>query len=206
MPEATAAAWSGFMAAPGNSATIVTASLPAVSLPAAVPPSLRKSLSLISPGLPIPTTIRRLALSPSGARRSSAAPLFPLNWFVSAARLTKLTADPSILRVAGPKSSFSSQKTTRIARGAAENGTKPTLTASVMGKSSGNQGCRWAGGRQAVAIVLFPVALDIRQELASAHYGPSAAILPSVPPWLGGNITRFINHIASAPRPSHFVD
>src|SRR5579863_2698863 len=168
MPEAIAAAWSGFMGAPGNSAMIVTASLPAVSLPAAVPPSLRKSLSLISASLPIPTTTRRLALSPSGARRSSAVPLFPLNRFVSAARLTKLTADPSVLRVAGPNSSFSSQKTTRIPRGVAENGTKPTLTASVMGKSSENQGCRWAGSRRAVAIV------------ASGHYGPSAAVLPSV--------------------------
>ena len=67
-------------------------------------------------------------------------PLFPLNWLVAAARLTRLAAAPSTLRVAGPNFSASSQNTTRMPRGAVENGTKPTLTASDIGKSSKNQG------------------------------------------------------------------
>ena len=40
------------------------------------------------------------------------------------------------LAACGPTFSASSQNTTRIPRTGAENGTKPTLTASVIGKSS----------------------------------------------------------------------
>src|SRR5215470_19324522 len=50
-------------------------------------------------------------------------------------------ASPSALRVAGPSFSASSQKITKTPRGAVDNGTKPTFTASDMGKSSKNQGC-----------------------------------------------------------------
>src|SRR6266436_4323470 len=113
------------MAPSGNSAMIVTASLPACSLPAAAPPSLRKSLSLIAESLPAPTTIRRETLRPFGARRSSVDPLLPLNRLVSAARLTRSAAAPSLLRVAVPNFSVSSENITRTPRGPVENGIKP---------------------------------------------------------------------------------
>src|SRR5882757_2641015 len=124
------------MAPAGNSAMMVTTSLPGRSLPAAAPPSLRKSLALRSDALPVPTTISRLALTPSGARKSSVEALLPLNWLAAAARLIIAAAGPNALLVAGPNFSVSSQNTTRIPRGALENGTKPTLTASGIGKSS----------------------------------------------------------------------
>src|ERR1700737_2307622 len=168
------------MAPVGNSAMIVTAPLPARSLPAAAPPSLRKSLSLIAESLPAPTTIRRETLRPSGARISSVDPLLPLNWFVSAARLTKLAAVPSVLLVAAPNFNVSSQNTTRMPRGAVENGTKPTLTASGIGKSSKNQGCSWPGTRRAVLGMFSSAAIHVRQEHGPAHYDLSAAALPSV--------------------------
>jgi hypothetical protein len=118
----------------GKSAMMVAASLPAPSLPAAVPPNLRKSSSLRTESLPAPTTIRRSAFRPSGARMSSVEQLFPLNWLVAAARLTRPVARPSTLRVAAPNFSVSSQKTTRMPRRAVEKGTKPTVTASGMAK------------------------------------------------------------------------
>src|SRR6266568_6835748 len=133
MPEAIAAACSGFIAPSGNSATMVTASLPEFSLPAATPPNLRKSFSLMADGLPVPITTRRGALIPSGARISSTEPLLPLNWLVTAARLTVSAAFPNALWDASPNFNCSSQNTTRMPRAAAENGTKPTLTASDMG-------------------------------------------------------------------------
>ena len=49
-------------------------------------------------GLPVPTTTKRWALIPSGARISSTEPLLPLNWLVAAARLTVSAAFPSALR------------------------------------------------------------------------------------------------------------
>ena len=79
MPEAIAAAASGAMAPSDSSAKTVTASLAALSLPAVTPPNLRKSFSLISAALPVPTTIRRSALIPAGAGISSVDPLLPLN-------------------------------------------------------------------------------------------------------------------------------
>src|SRR5258706_6491539 len=86
--------------------------------------------------LPAPATISREALRLSGARISRVEPLFPLNWLVSAARLTRSAARPSVFRVAAPNFKVSSQNTTRVPRGAVENGTKPTLTASDIGNSS----------------------------------------------------------------------
>src|SRR5258706_13875938 len=83
-----------------------------------------------------PAKIGREGLRPYGARISRVEPLFPLNWLVSAARLTRLAARPSVFRVAAPNFKASSQNTTRVPRGAVENGTKPTLTASDMGNSS----------------------------------------------------------------------
>src|SRR3954471_4135356 len=112
---------------------MVTDSLAVLSLPAVTPPNLRKSFSFNEPGLPRPTTISRGDLNPSGARISSAAPLLPLNALAAAARLTVSAAGPSALRVAAPNFSASSQNTTRTPRDAAENGTKPTLTASDIG-------------------------------------------------------------------------
>src|SRR5882757_10488971 len=78
---------------------------------------------------------------------SSAEALLPLNWLVAAARLTVSAAVPSALRVVGPNFNISSQNTTRMPLAAVENGTKPTLTASVIGESSRNQGKRRVGKR-----------------------------------------------------------
>src|SRR6185436_8445224 len=63
-------------------------------------------------------------------------PFLPLNWLAAATRLIMPAAVPKALAVAEPNFSVSSQNTTRIPRGALENGTKPTLTASGIGKSS----------------------------------------------------------------------
>src|SRR2546421_7527905 len=157
---------------------IVTVPLPAPSLPAAAPPSLRKSLSLMAESLPAPATIRRDALRPSGARISRVEPLFPLNWFVSAARLTRLAARPSVFRVAPPNFRASSQNTTRVPRGTVENGTKPTLTASDIGNSSK---IRADAGREAAgAPEMFPSnVIHGRQEHGPRQYGLRAAALPS---------------------------
>src|SRR5580698_4366636 len=142
------------MAPVGNSAITVTASSPERSLPAVAPPNLRKSASLSAESLPAPTTIRRGALRPSGARISSVDPLFPLNWLVEAARLTVPAAAPSAFWVAGPNFSVSSQNTTRTPREALENGTNPTLTASGIGKILQNPGCRGVGTRRVVLRML----------------------------------------------------
>ena len=142
------------MAPSGKSAMIVIPSLLERSLPAAAPPSFRKSSSFMAATFPAPTTIRREALRPSGAKISSVDPLFPLNWPVAATRPTRLAARPSALRVAAPNLRPSSQKITRMPRRAVENGTKPTLTASDIGKSSnggiavGNPG---SGSRNALS-------------------------------------------------------
>src|SRR5579859_1565396 len=81
---------------------------------------------------------------------SSDDPLFPLNWLVVAARFTRSADFPRAFRVAAPNFKPSSQNTTRMPRAAAENGTKPTLTASDIGYSSKNQGfasgAGWLGG------------------------------------------------------------
>ena len=135
-PTPIAAAASADIAPSGSSAITVTCSLAALSLPAVTPPNLRKSFSLISAALPTPTTIRRSALIPSGAGMSSVDPLLPLNWLAAAARLTVSAALPSAFRVASPNFNSSSQNATRTPRGAVEKATKPTLTASDMGKSS----------------------------------------------------------------------
>src|SRR4051812_10650852 len=136
MPDAMAAAASPCIAPSGSSAITVTDSLAAFSLPAVTPPNLRKSFSLISAAFPVPTTINRSALIPSGAGMSSVDPLLPLNWLAAAARFTVSLALPNAFRVASPNFNPSSQNATRTPRGAAENATKPTLTASDMGKSS----------------------------------------------------------------------
>src|ERR1700722_1437025 len=192
------------MAPSGNSAISVAASSPARSLPAATPPNFKKSFSLRSESLPVPTTIRRETFSPAGARISSVDPLLPLKWLL-AARLTRSAAVPNTLRVVGPSFNVSSQKTTRMHRGAVENGTKPTLTASVISKSSKIRAVAGVddppGG---TSNGLFPAAIYIRQE-RGPYYGLSAAALPSAP------VTRqpqgrIINHIARVPWLSHFVD
>ena len=98
----------------------------------------------------------------------------PLNWLVAAARVTRSAAAPSALRVAAPNFSVSSQKTTRMPRGAAENGTKPTLTASGIGKSSkiGAVAGREPAGR--CSECSLPAAIHVRQEHGPAHYDLSA--------------------------------
>src|SRR3982075_1700644 len=65
-------------------------------------------------------------------------------------------------------------------RGAVENGTKPTLTASGIGKSSTNRGCRWPGARRALLGMFSSAAIHFRQEHGPGHYDLSAAALPSV--------------------------
>src|ERR1700716_3484428 len=190
MPEAMPAAASAAIAPSGNSAMTVTVPLAALSLPAVTPPNLRKSLALISAGLPVPTTIRRSALIPSGAGMSRADPLLPLNWLAVAARLTVLAAAPSAFRVAAPNFSASSQNTTRTPRDAAENGTKPTLTASDMGKSSRIQGCvqsrespgrgpgylnvRIGNGPKSLQDRRFPALWPVRRHTAKRRRGPKA--------------------------------
>src|ERR1700726_1187476 len=194
------------MAPSGNSAIIVAASLPARNLPAATPPNFRKSLSLRSDSLPVPTTIRRETFKPPGARISSVDPLLPLNWLVAAARLTKSAAAPSVLRVAAPSFNVSSQKTTRMPRGAVENGTKPTLTASGISKSSKIRAIAGLGNPPGgIFERSLPAAIYIRQERRSAHYGLSAVALPSAPVTRRPQ-DRIINHIATVPWLSHFVD
>src|ERR1700739_1520522 len=170
------------MAPSGNSAISVAASSPARSLPAATPPNFQKSFSLRSESLPAPTTIRRETFSPPGARISSVDPLLPLNWLVAAARLTRSAAVPNTLRVVSPSFNVSSQKTTRMPCGAVGNGTKPTLTASVIGKSSKIRAIAGVGDPpDGTSSGLFRAAIYIRQERGSAHYGLSAAVLPTTP-------------------------
>src|SRR5882672_6302194 len=180
MPDAIAAACSGCIAPSGNSADMVTASLAALSLPAITPPNLKKSFSFNADGLPAPTTIRRCALIPPGARISSVEPLLPLNWLVAAARLMVLATAPSAFRLAAPNFNASSQNTTRMPRDAAENGTKPTLTASDIGKSSRIQGC--SGGPERPP-KYSDCSLRWRPKAIGTfdwqHYDLSAAALPS---------------------------
>src|SRR6478672_435420 len=104
--------------------------------------------------------MRREDLRRPGSRISSVVPFFPLNPFVSAARLTRPAAAPSAFRVAVPNFSESLQKTTKVPRGAVENGTKPTLTASDIREFLQNKGC----GRQGPgwpALEMFPSAPDL---------------------------------------------
>src|SRR6266480_639630 len=113
---------------------------------------------------------------------SSAEALLPLNWLAAAARLTVSAAAPSALRVVGPNFSISSQNTTRMPLAAVENGTKPTLTASLIGKSSKNQGKRRVGetaGRGIESCVRRRVGPS--SAWVVAHYGLPAAALPSTP-------------------------
>src|SRR5262245_25160153 len=107
---------------------------------------------------------------------SSTPALLPLNWLAAAARLTVSAAAPSALRVAEPNLNVSSQNTTKMPLGAVESGTKPTLTASVMGKSSENQGGRRAGIPPKDMRILCSTA-DLRPSSAGhlAHYGLSPA-------------------------------
>jgi len=60
-----------------------------------------------------------------------------------------------------------------------ENGTKPTLTASDMGKSSKNRAVAGSGTRRARLRMFFSAAIGIRQEHLPDHYDLSAAALPS---------------------------
>src|SRR5215470_185682 len=77
---------------------------------------------------------------------SSVDAVLPLNWLVSAARLIRSADFPSALRVTGPIFNVSSQKTTKIPCGAAENGTKPTLMASDISNFLQAQGLNAAAG------------------------------------------------------------
>src|SRR5882757_11436162 len=79
-----------------------------------------------------PATSKALGPAAAMIKRAAAANQF-MNWLAAAARLIMAAAGPSALLVAGPNFSASSQNTTRISRGALENGTKPTLTASGIG-------------------------------------------------------------------------
>src|SRR5450631_551655 len=83
------------------------------TFPTAIPPSLRKSLSLRSETLPQPTTTSRAALRPDGAMTSRVDPLLPVKPSASAARSTRPPASPSSLRVAAPILRASSQNTIR---------------------------------------------------------------------------------------------
>ena len=181
MPEAIAAAESAGIAPSGSSAMMVTDSLAALSLPAVTPPNLRKSFSLMADGLPAPITISRCALIPSGAGISSADPLLPLNWLAAAARVNISAAFPNAFRVCGPNFSASSQNTTRTPRDGAENGTKPTLTASDISKLLQNSGlfCE-AGTGPSIRNILF-VAPGSLKMCGFQHYGLSSAALPSAP-------------------------
>src|SRR5256885_13438040 len=119
---------------------------------------------------------------------SSTDPLLPLNWLAAAARFTVSAAPPSALRVADPSFSASSQNTTKMPLGAVENGTKPTLTASVIGKilqKSGQAARRETAGRGIESCVRRRV--DPSSAWVVAHYGLPAAALPSTP-WPQGNI------------------
>src|SRR5437899_7629205 len=104
---------------------------------------------------------------------SSTDPLLPLNWLAAAARFTVSAAPPSALRVADPSFSASSQNTTRMPLGAVENGTKPTLTASVIAKSSKNQGKRRVGNPPERLRILCSTV----KHIVTVHYGLSAAAL-----------------------------
>src|SRR5262245_50354434 len=102
-------------------------------------------------------------------------PLLPLNWLVPAARLTVLAASPSALRVAGPNLSASSQKTKRTPRGAVDNGTKPTFTASDIGIPP-DLGCRRVA--KPAGNAAFNRGQWVREALAR-YYGLPVAALPS---------------------------
>src|SRR6202021_3434437 len=119
------------------------------------------------------TTIRREALRPWGARISSVVPLLPLERLAAATRAARSTAAPSALLAASPNFNMSSQNTTRMPREMAENGTKPTLTASDMGKSSKNQGCNRAGRPIEGIFGSLWRCFTSRQDHLTAHYGPA---------------------------------
>ena len=138
MPLPIAAACAGFIAPPGNSAITDTALAPALTLPAATPPTLMKSSSFSLPAAPVPTTSRQSDFRLEGARISSTERLLPLNFAAEAARLTISAAEPSDFAVRGPNLRVSSVNTTTVPRGAVENGTNPTLTASAIAYSFEN--------------------------------------------------------------------
>src|ERR1044072_8770159 len=116
---------------------------------------------------------------PSGARKSSVVALLPLNWFAAAVRLIMSTAAPNTLVVAGPNFRLSSQNATSTPRKGPENGTKPTLTASGIGKSS-KQGCHRGRNDPNGVLSGFPLLRDSPGERfqARGHYGLYDAALP----------------------------
>src|SRR3977135_1105246 len=114
-----------------------------------------------------------------------------------------LAASPSALLVAVPSFNASSQNMTRGPRAAAENGTKPTLTASDLRKSSKKSGL-------SLGRAVF------RMFLSGCNIHPSKALVRDTiacqPPrcqasaWPEGHIERIINRISGVPWLSHFVD
>src|SRR5882757_3385642 len=106
---------------------MVTSPPEAGVLPAAAPPSLRKSLAFSSAALPAPTTVRRPTLRSPGSTMSSAAPPLPVKCSAPAARTTESAALPRILRVAAPNLRESSQNTTRTPLDGVRNGANPSL-------------------------------------------------------------------------------
>src|SRR5436305_13394886 len=88
---------------------------------------------------------------------------------------------PNALVVAGPNFSASSQNTTKIPRGALENGTKPTFTASGIGQILQNQG--WHREQEPPGAFSRPRSGSVKSAFGHGrgrrHYGLSAAMLPS---------------------------
>src|ERR1700722_11596743 len=107
-------------------------------------------------------------------------PLLPLNWLVAAARFSRLAAVPNVFSVVAPNFSESSENTTRMAFGFADSGTKPTLTASDIGKSSKNQGFRGPGRRR-------DDLLDRDFKAWSAALWPAGRHNAKRSPWQGGH-------------------
>ncbi len=149
---------------------------PALSLPAATPPNLRKSFSLRSAGLPAPITIRRSASIPSGARISSVEPLLPLNWLAAAARLIGLGCRAQRLPGRRAELQLPRRRTPPECRGAAaENADKADLDG--VGHRINPPELRAVartGGGPSGARNESSVTVRIAPDRVSTHYGLSA--------------------------------
>src|SRR3981081_2423357 len=115
-------------------------------------------------------------------------------------------AAPSALPVAVPNFNVSSQNMTRTPRGAVENGTKPTLTASDIGKSSKKSGLSL--GREPARRCLEYAHRMHRASVESMVRDTIACQPPrcQASPWPEGHIDRIINRVSGVPWLSHFVD
>src|SRR3954451_17238981 len=113
---------------------------------------------------------------------------------------------PNALVVAEPNFSASSQNTTKIPRDALENGTKPTFTASGIGKSSKIRAVADSRSELRRGELLSPIPARFRHQGFSRRTMACLARCCQASTWLAGHILRIINHIARVPRPSHFVD